>query len=168
MDVVDLGPPFHSGFVVDDLRATMAAWGRLGVCWAEPIRSSGWWRAGDEERMVSMRVVYSMQTSHHLELIAPDDPSFFRLGSTASAHHVGYFVDDVPRMSARLRAAGFPVALSRHAEKGDPTPTLTYHRVPGTGFHIELVPTSIRASIAQWTTTGRFPHGDRPWITALE
>jgi len=168
MNVVDLGPPFHSGFVVDDLHAAMAAWARLGVCWAEPIRSSGCWRTGDDVCTVSMGVVYSTRTRHHLELIAPDDPSFFRFGSTAAAHHVGYYVNDVPQMSVRLRDAGFPIVLSRHADKDDPNPTLTYHRVPGTGFHIELVPASIRSAIEQWTTTGRFPHGERPWITVLE
>src|SRR5262249_17826725 len=102
---------------------------------------------------------------HHLELIAPDDPSFFRFGSTAAAHHVGYFVDDVPQMSARLRDAGFPIVLSRHAGKDDATPTLTYHRVPGMGFHVELVPASIRPAIEQWPATGRFPRDRLPWIT---
>jgi hypothetical protein len=168
VDIVDLGPPFHTGFVVDDLRAAMAAWARLGVGWAEPIRSSGYWRAGDDVRTVSMGVVYSIGTSHHLELIQPDDPPFFRFGLPAGAHHVGYYVDDVPRTSARLRAGGFPAVLSRHADAGDPSPTLAYHRVPGTSFHIELVPSSIRPSIEQWTTTGRFPHGSRPGITAFE
>jgi len=168
MDAVELGQPFHSGFVVDDLHAAMAAWARLGVAWAEPIRSSGCWRAGDEVRTISMGVVYSTKTDHHLELIAPDDPSFFRFGSPAGAHHVGYFVDDVPQTSLRLRHAGFPVVLSRHADKDDPTPTLAYHRVPGMSFQIELVPVSIRASIERWTATGRFPHGERPWITAFE
>ena len=166
MDVVDLGPPFHTGFVVDNLHAAMAAWARLGVCWAEPIKSAARWRAGDDERAVSMGVVYSTGTGHHLELIAPDDPAFFRFGSAAAAHHVGYYVDDVPQMSARLRDAGFPIALSRHADADDANPTLTYHRVPGLGFHIELVPASIRPAIERWTTTGRFPHASRPWITA--
>jgi Glyoxalase/Bleomycin resistance protein/Dioxygenase superfamily len=168
MDVVDLGPPFHTGFVVDELHAAMAAWARLGVGWAEPVRSLGWWRAGNEMRTVSMGVVYSTTTDHHLELIAPDDPSFFRFGSPMAAHHVGYYVDDVPQMSVRLRHAGFPIVLSRHADADDPAPTLTYHRVPGLGFHIELVPASIRAALEQWTTTGRFPDGARPWITTLE
>jgi Glyoxalase/Bleomycin resistance protein/Dioxygenase superfamily len=168
MDVVDLGPPFHTGFVVDDLHAAMAAWARLGVGWAEPVRSSGCWRAGNDVRTVSMGVVYSMRTDHHLELIAPDDPTFFRFGSLPAAHHVGYYVDDVPQMSVRLRDAGFPIVLSRHTDAADLTPTLTYHRVPGLGFHVELVPVSLRTAIEQWTTTGQFPHGERPWITALE
>jgi hypothetical protein len=81
---------------------------------------------------------------------------------------VGYYVDDVPQMSVRLRDAGFPIVLARHADKNDPTPTLAYHRVPGMGFHIELVPSSIRSAIERWTRTGRFPHGTRPWITRLE
>jgi hypothetical protein len=165
MDLVDLGPPFHTGFVVDDLNAAMATWARLGVRWAKPVRSTGCWRAGDARREVSMGVVYSTGTSHHLELIAPDDPSFFRFGSTAAAHHVGYYVDDVARMSVRLRDAGFPIVLSRHADRDDTRPTLTYHRVPGMGFHIELVPASIRSTIERWTTTGRFPRGELPWVT---
>jgi hypothetical protein len=165
MDIIDLGPPFHTGFVVDDLHAAMAAWAGLGVGWAEPIRSTGCWRAGSDVRTVSMGVVYSTGTVHHLELIAPDDPSFFRFGSTAAAHHVGYYVDDVPRMSRRLRDAGFPIVLSRHADHDDSTPTLTYHHIPGMGFHIELVPASIRTAIERWTTTGRFPRGELPGIT---
>jgi Glyoxalase/Bleomycin resistance protein/Dioxygenase superfamily len=165
MDLLDLGPPFHTGFIVDDLDTAMSAWARLGVRWAEPISSSGWWQARDVRRKFSIGVVYSTATDYHLELVAPDDPSFFALGSAEAAHHLGYYVDDVPQAAARLCDAGFPVVLSRHADQDDPRPTLTYHRVPGTGVHIELVHASLRAVIDRWTTTGRFPRGEMPSIT---
>jgi Glyoxalase/Bleomycin resistance protein/Dioxygenase superfamily len=168
MDLPELGVPFHTGFIVHDLDAVMASWARLGVRWAEAIRSSGWWQVGDERCELTMGVVYSTATDHHLELVAPDDPSLFGLGSAAPAHHVGYFVDDVPQVAALLRDAGFPIVLSRHADQDDPDPTLTYHRVPGTDVHVELAPASLRGVIEAWTRTGRFPRGEMPSITVVD
>ena len=168
MELPDLGAPFHTGFIVHDLDAATAAWTRLGVRWAEPIVSSGWWQAGDERCELAMGVVYSAGTDHHLELVAPDDPSLFGLGSAAATHHLGYYVDDVPQMATRLADAGFPIVLSRHADQEEPSPTLTYHRVPGTDVHIELAPASLRGVIERWTRTGRFPRGELPSITFVD
>jgi hypothetical protein len=162
MNSLELGPSFHTGFVVPDLGQAMEMWARLGVAWAEPIQSTSWWRSGEELRQVSMGVVYSRSSGNDplIELVAPAEPSFFGPASQAPIHHVGYFVDDVAATAARLGDAGWPIVLSRHVDADETVPALTYHRMPGTTLHVELVPAAMRPVIEQWTATGVFPRGD--------
>src|SRR3954469_15924860 len=154
MDSVVSGPPFHTGFVVPRLEPAMACWEQLGVRWAEPIRSSSWWRReGSGPCEASLGVVYSTGPGPLIELVAPEYPALFGLGSDTVLHHVGYYVDDVAATAARLEADGWPVVLSRHTGPDEETPALTFHRAPGTTAHVELVPAAMRDVITAWTST---------------
>ena len=128
--VLDPADFFHTGLVVADLdsaRHDLTAIG--GYRWTAPMSNTLAVRIGTEVHDVTFRMSYSVQAPH-LELVQAIPGTLWTPAPGTAAHHLGYFVDDVPTASRKLTAAGFAF------EAG--TEVFAYHNNP-LGVRIELV-----------------------------
>jgi len=136
---------FHTGIVVDDLDAAKVHFGALlGLTWLE---GGGETRmlTGDGARTVRTAYALSAEGPHHLELVQSVPGTLYTVtGSatgTGTAHHLGYWVDDVAATSAAL-AERMPT-VARFAVDDDAPPICTYQQA-GAGFYVELVSRAMR------------------------
>ena len=53
---------------------------------------------------------YSIQDPHRIELVQAIPGTLWEVPRPGGAHHLGYWSDDVPAMSAALAARGLPLA----------------------------------------------------------
>ncbi len=143
-----LGPAdlYHTGFVVDDLAAAQEQYGSLlGVRW---LPGGGTVRIDtpDGSSVVQTAYALSAEGPHHIELVQSVPGTLYIASGSASAHHLGYWVDDVRAASAALEAWGLPCAASvgvegsRHRHS---RPMAAYHRAAG-GVYLEVVARSMR------------------------
>ena len=97
---------YHTGFVVDDLEAAREELGSLlGVSW---LAGGGTVRIDtpDGSSLASTRYALSAEGPHHVELVQSVPGTLYIASGSASAHHLGYWVDDVPEASAALEKCG--------------------------------------------------------------
>ena len=133
---------FHTGIVVDDLRAAMDELGdQLGVEWyeggADVVLSTP---AG--HRRVTSAYALSKEGPHHVELAQSVAGTIWTAAAPGHAHHLGYWVDDVRAASAELERLGSPlVAAVAMAE--DAPPMCAYHRTRS-GLFVEIVAKGLR------------------------
>ncbi|MET0900639.1 MAG: VOC family protein [Mycobacterium sp.] len=121
---------FHTGIVVDDLDAAAKDLTAIGgYRWTTPMTNIVAVRIGSEVHNVTFRMSYSVQAPH-LELVQAIPGTLWTPAPATAAHHLGYFVDDVPTASRKLSAAGFAF------EAG--TDVFAYHNNP-LGVRIEIV-----------------------------
>jgi hypothetical protein len=123
---------YHTGIVVPDLEASMARMSEVaGHRWTEIQSAELSIRLADGETVLRLRYVYSLDAPH-IELVQeiPGTPW------TATAHHLGYFCDDVPTTSKRLAESGF--ALEACAVV-DGTPSIFAYHLDSSGVRIEIV-----------------------------
>jgi hypothetical protein len=104
---------YHTGLVVDDLRTAMKAFSAaLGVEWAGPVTSTAPVR--HHERGIVEReslVAFSRGGPQLLELIQPLAGGLWDPPSAPRLHHLGFWVADIAKESARLAELGMPVVL---------------------------------------------------------
>jgi hypothetical protein len=81
---------------------------------------------------------YSARGPHRIELVQAIPGTLWEVPRPGRAHHLGYWSDDVPAMSAALAARGLPLA----ARADGPAP-IVMHRAPS-GLYVELVDRSLR------------------------
>ncbi len=129
---------YHTGFVVDDLEAVREQYGALlGVSW---LTGGGTVKIStpDGASVVETRYALSAEGPHHVELVQSVPGTLYIAGGSASAHHLGYWVDDVAEASAALEKCGMPCAASVGVEGGRRGPMAAYHRC-GDGLYLEVV-----------------------------
>ena len=98
------GDLFHTGIVVDDLDAAQEEFGRLlGVTWLEGGGKVRMVTAEGESRAVTKYAI-SAEGPHHVELVQSVPGTLYEANGSNRAHHVGYWVDDVPGGVRRSRA----------------------------------------------------------------
>jgi len=133
---------FHTGIVVDDLEAAKEELGRsLGLTWRDggaDVRLTD----ADGVRTVHTAYVLSIEGPHHVELVQAIEGTLWTALAPGHAHHVGYWVDDVPAAAAELVRLGSEQVASIAIKDGRP-PMCTYHR-SRTGLYLEVVDRALR------------------------
>jgi len=129
---------YHTGFMVPDLKAAQAQLSQsAGYRWTVPINGDLpiWTRARGSFQLV-VEFVYSLQAPH-IELIQqlPGTPWMPAPGN--AAHHVGYWVDDVPTAANSLVRQGF--SLEAHGLSDGPGPSMFAFLTDPNGLRIEIV-----------------------------
>lgn len=134
---------YHTGVVVDDLESAKSKFGALfGVTWIE---------GGAEVRLITddgLRIVktayaLSAEGPHHVELVQSVPGTLYKEGGGSTAHHLGYWADDVLAASAGLSADGLPRAAAITLRDENEPPICVYHRA-AEGLYIELVSRALR------------------------
>jgi hypothetical protein len=101
----------------------------------------------DRARTVRTAYALSAEGPHRLELVQSVPGTLYTATGaatgtgTGTAHHLGYWVDDVAATSAVL-AERMPMAAS-FAVADDAPPICAYHQA-GAGFYVELVSRAMR------------------------
>lgn len=134
---------FHTGIVVDDLAVAKEELGAtLGVTWRD---------GGAEVRLTgatgvrTVQTAYALSTSgpHYVELVQSIRGTVWSVTAPGHAHHLGYWVDDVPSAAAELVRIGSEQVASVAMKDGRP-PMCTYHR-SRSGLYLEIVDRRMRA-----------------------
>jgi hypothetical protein len=130
---------YHTGIVVHDLERAKAEMSeQLGITWGvqgtseQPVVLEGC------PATLTFGFAYSAQGPHRIELVQAIPGTLWEVPRPGSAHHLGYWCDDVPAMSAALAARGLPLA----ARIDGPAP-IVMHRA-ASGLYVELVGRSLR------------------------
>jgi hypothetical protein len=160
-----LANAFHTGVVVRDVDEAIAEYAAAFTTgWTSVERRELALRGPDGAFRLSVRVAYSVEGPHRIELIDSvpgtmwESPSNAKVGVTA-AHHTGFWSDDVAAESRALSVAGCPLLATLDQDVAD-VAYLAYHRMPN-GSLIELVDVAIRAGMEEWWA-GRAPFPARP------
>jgi catechol 2,3-dioxygenase-like lactoylglutathione lyase family enzyme len=131
---------YHTGIVVDDVDDAKAEYSDvMGVTWRfegevdQPV-----WFPGEGARTVTFRFAYTKDGPHKLELVRPIPGTLWTVSGVGHAHHLGYWCDDVPAVSAALEAQGLPVCAKLGVEDPDALPFIVLHRARS-GIYLELV-----------------------------
>jgi hypothetical protein len=133
---------FHTGVVVDDLASAKEQLGAsLGVTWRDGGAEV---RLTDATGVRTVRTAYALSTTgpHHVELVQSIPGTVWSVGTPGHAHHLGYWVDDVPSTAAELAWRGSEQVAGIADRDGRP-PMCTYHRSPS-GLYLEIVDRRLR------------------------
>jgi hypothetical protein len=133
---------FHTGIVVDDLASAKEDLGAsLAVTWRDGGAEV---RLTDATGVRTVQTAYALSTSgpHHVELVQSIAGTLWSVGAPGHAHHLGYWVDDVPSTAAELVRLGSEQVASVAIQDGRP-PMCTYHRSPS-GLYLEIVDRRLR------------------------
>ena len=130
---------YHTGIVVHDLEKAKAEMSeQLGITWGVQGTSEQPVVLESGPVTLTFGFAYSERGPHRIELVQAIPGTLWEVPRPGSAHHLGYWCDDIPAMSAALAARGLPLA----ARVGGPAP-IVMHRAPS-GLYIELVDRSLR------------------------
>ncbi|MEZ0052342.1 catechol 2,3-dioxygenase-like lactoylglutathione lyase family enzyme [Mycobacterium sp. MAA66] len=134
---------YHMGLVVPDLDSAIAEMTAAGAySWTKPVEATLKITTDDGDIDMPFRFVYSIEAPH-LELISAVPGTIWSARADGAAHHLGYWVDDLHGVAARLEAAGFRCE-ARPA--GDQLSSFAYY-VSQSGVRIEIVD---RALFPDW------------------
>jgi len=130
---------YHVGIVVPDIDSAAAGLtATAGYTWTKPVEATMSVATDAGVGDMAFKFVYSMQAPH-LELIQEVPGTIW----AASAHHLGYWCDDLEATAAALEAAGYRLE-ARPA--GDTLRAFAYYLDPN-GVRIEIID---RASFPDW------------------
>jgi hypothetical protein len=128
---------FHTGIMVSDLDMAMQQLTEAaGYRWTTPMGGIVSVRIGSADRDLEFRMAYSVQAPH-LELVQQIPGTMWMPSPGTAAHHLGYWVDDVPAASRRLTEAGFDFEAG-DISGGEAPANFAYHNNPF-GIRIEIV-----------------------------
>ena len=149
---------YHVGYVVDDIEAAMADYGRaLGLTWAVVTpRSLRVVVDGSETpQEAELLATYSVQGPPYVELIQELSGSLW--GREAGRlDHLGFWVDDLAGAFAELSAQGLDTSVQAVDDHGCPI-RFSYQRASSeSGPWIELVDSSVRPALMAWVTGGSY------------
>ena len=134
---------YHVGLVVHDIAsATERLTAVSGYSWTKPVEASLSVVSADGEFEMPFKFVYSIEAPH-LEVIQEVPGTIWTASSTGAAHHLGYWVDDLPGAAAGLQAAGFVLEAR---PSGEELSSFAYFLDPA-GVRIEIVD---RALFPDW------------------
>ncbi|MFE7742275.1 VOC family protein [Nocardia sp. NPDC057455] len=126
---------YHVGLIVPDVEATARQLTEVaGYSWTKPIEYTLAVRFHDRAEDVPLRFVYSIEEPN-LELVQQVSGTPWTAPVGSAAHHLGYFVDDIPETVAQLESEGFALEACL---AGDPISTFAY-LVSDTGLRVEIV-----------------------------
>ncbi|MES2290715.1 MAG: VOC family protein [Pseudomonadota bacterium] len=149
--MIDFQDIFHSGYLVRDLHAEMAQLSAtLGIRWAKPYvyEALNIWTPERGAHQIRLEVVYSADGPQHLEIQTGPYGSVYD-PELHSAHHVGFWVDDVAASVARMTAEGWAVVVSGMApDQG--YGTFAYLRPPREGMLVEVVNRAALPRFERW------------------
>jgi hypothetical protein len=114
----------------------------LGVTWSEGGAEV---RLTDAAGVRTVRTAYALSTTgpHHVELVQSIPGTLWSVVAPGHAHHLGYWVDDVPSAATELERLGSQQVAGVAVKDGRP-PICTYHRSPS-GLYLEIVDRRMRA-----------------------
>jgi hypothetical protein len=135
---------YHTGIVVHDLELAKAEMSeQLGVIWGVQGESEQPVVLESGPATLTFGFAYSAQGPHRIELVQAIPGTLWEVPRPGSAHHLGYWSDDVPAMSAALAARGLPLAARVGTGQSDGPAPIVMHRAPS-GLYVELVDRSLR------------------------
>lgn len=138
---------FHTGVVVRDIHAAIAAYHALGVTFTEVRDITIDVVVDGEHNTEHMLAAYTKQGPPHVELIQELDGDIW--GPDAlNLNHLGYWAEDVEAAAKALEQAGFRLRITPPASP----PRIAYLSGPGSVW-IELCGPGVRTMLAQWLTT---------------
>ena len=130
---------YHTGIVVHDLeRAKAELSEQLGIAWGTQGESEQPVVLDSGPASLRFGFAYSAQGPHRIELVQAIPGTLWEVPRPGSAHHLGYWSDDVPAMSAVLAARGLPLAARVGTGQPDGPVPIVMHRAPS-GLYVELV-----------------------------
>ena len=127
---------YHTGIVVPDLAASMAAMTELaGYRWTAVQAADLPVLLASGEQVVPLRYAYSLDAPY-IELVQEVPGTPWVATPHAATHHLGYFCDDVTTTSKRLEECGF----AREAcAVVDGAPAIFAYHLDADGVRIEIV-----------------------------
>ena len=115
--------------MVDDLEAAKQEFGALlGLTWLEGGGKVALQTAEGASSVVT-RYAISAEGPHHVELVQSVPGTLTRTNGATRAHHVGYWVDDVPRPRPRSSRSGLTQRGADRLRRRSPAD----HRLPRGG-----------------------------------
>lgn len=138
---------YHSGFLVEDLDATLERLDRLGYHhWTPPKEHSLPVRVGTRTETARFRYVYSAEGPHHLELIEPLGEGYLRADGPMVFHHLGHWVNDLEASIVTALDHGLDLECLFLDAAGD---AKVAYLLDETGMRHELVPRQARATMEE-------------------
>lgn len=150
---------FHTGVVVEDIHAAIAAYTATGVTFTEVREITMDVLLDGERRTEHMLAAYTKQGPPYVELIQELDGDMWGPGAL-NLNHLGYWVEDVEGAAAELERSGFTLRLLPVARPA----RIGYLSGPGNVW-VEVVAPAVRTSLDQWLATsyaGPARPGDLP------
>jgi catechol 2,3-dioxygenase-like lactoylglutathione lyase family enzyme len=134
---------YHTGLVVPDVaEATARLSAAAGYTWTQPVEATLTVATPDGEFEVPFRFVYSLQAPH-LEVVQEVPGTVWAVRTSGAAHHLGYWVDDLPAAARQLEDAGYRLEAW---PAGESLTTFAYF-IDDSGVRIEIVD---RAMFPDW------------------
>lgn len=163
---IDMARSFHAGFVVPDLRTTIAAYREILTTGWTPIQTNTMTLRGpDGPFPVTMRLAFSTDGPFRIELIEPIEGTLWQLPcnralGASPAHHIAFWCDDLSGAAQRMDALGARLLVTLDNGTEGEVSSFTYHRMPD-GTVVELVDSRSRRAFERWFAGGRFPGSRR-------
>lgn len=142
-----LTAPYHTGVVVEDIHAAIAAYAATGATFTEVRDITMDVVLDGEVRTERMLAAYTRQGPGYVELIQELEGDIWG-PSALNMNHVGYWVEDVESAAEELERSGFTLRLLPAARP----PRIGYLSGPG-NLWVELVGSVVRPSLDQWLAT---------------
>lgn len=138
---------YHTGVVVEDIHAAIAAYSAIGMTFSEVRDISFEVLVDGKPRTAHIRAAYSQQGPPHVEFIQ-DLAGDIWAPDALDLNHLGFWVEDVEVAVAELERSGFALRVRPAATP----PRLAYLSGPGSVW-VELVAPAVRSSLEQWLAT---------------
>ncbi len=149
--MIDFQNIFHSGYLVRDLAAEMAAMSNaLNIRWAKPYvyEALTIWTPDRGAHQIRLEVAYSADGPQHIEIQTGPAGSVYD-PERHSAHHIGLWVENVEAAALPMLAQGWsPVVSALSPDQG--FGTFVYLQPPREGMLVELVNLSARPRFERW------------------
>lgn len=149
--MIDYQDIFHTGYLVRDLHAEMGQLSAsLGIRWAKPYvyDALNIWTPERGAHQIRLEVAYSADGPQHLE-IQTGPPGTVYDPDLHSAHHTGFWVDDVAASVSQMMAQGWKVVVSALApDQG--YGTFAYLRPRREGMLVEVVNRAALPRFERW------------------
>jgi hypothetical protein len=145
--VTQLADLFHTGVVVEDIHAAIAAYSATGAMFTEVRDITLDVVVDGERRTERILVAYTTQGPMYVELIQELEGDIWG-PSALNLNHLGYWVEDVETAAKELESAGFKLRMLPAANP----PRIGYLSGPGNVW-VELVAPPVRPSLEQWLAT---------------
>jgi Glyoxalase/Bleomycin resistance protein/Dioxygenase superfamily len=129
---------YHTGIVVDDIESAKDEYADLlGITWLEGEGETDMLLA-DGPCRITMRVAYSDNGPHRLELIQSVPGTLWTVPFGGHVHHVGYWSDDLAGATAFLSSRGLPRVANLGTTSDTEFTTGVYHQARN-GIYIEVI-----------------------------
>lgn len=153
--MIDFGQVFHTGVLVADIDAAVELSARsTGARWCS-IRDvdQPMWIPGGPPRSVPIRVTFSTEGPHRIELIQGAPGSLWDGETSPGVHHIGMWVDDLAAATGEMISGGWEL-VGAHKPPEAGYGFATYLRGEGLDL-VELVTTRLRPILESWWSEAR-------------